>query len=153
MRGINKDNKQCLLKLDYRMIEPLELERTFKGPSLTPLQWTGTSTEIRLLRAWSSLNVSEDRASTNHLPGKPFPVSHHHCCRKLPLYLRKISPFFFFFLKFEAIPPCSVTTGPAKEPVPFPLTAPFYILKVCYQFPWSSLFSRLISPNSLRLFS
>lgn len=149
MRGINKDNKQCLLKLDYRMIEPLELERTFKGPSLTPLQWTGTSTEIRLLRAWSSLNVSEDRASTNHLPGKPFPVSHHHCCRKLPLYLRKISPFF----SLKPFPLVLSQQALLKSLSPSLLLHPFTYWRSAIRFPWSSLFSRLISPSSLRLFS
>lgn len=61
--------------------------------------------------------------------GQPVLLPHCSYSRKHLPYIQSKSPFF----QFETISLRPITTGPAKEPVPFPLTAPFYILKVCYQ--------------------
>ena len=57
-------------------------------------------------------------------------------CKKLISYIQSKPPFF----QFETISPCPVTTDPAKESVPFLLTAPLQILKGCSQvYPEPSL--------------
>ena len=52
---------------------------------------------------------------THHISGQPVPVPHHPHCKRLFPYVQSKSTLF----ELEAISPCSITTNPAKESVPF----------------------------------
>jgi len=83
-----------------------------------------------VLRAPSNLtlSISRDRASTTSGSGQPVPAPHYPYCKTLSPYIQPKSPL----LQSETISPHPITIDPAKESVPFFLTAPSGT-EGCYQ--------------------
>ena len=83
-----------------------------------------------MLRAPSNLtlSISRDRASTTSGGGQPVPAPHYPYCKTLSPYIQPKSPL----LQSETISPHPITIDPAKESVPFFLTAPSGT-EGCYQ--------------------
>ena len=69
-------------------------------------------------------------------------VLHYPQCKRLFPFIQPESPLF----ELEAISPCSVTTGPARESVPFFPVAPLWILTGCSQVSCSLPFSICTAP-------
>ena len=103
-------------------MESLELERTFRGNLVQlPCNEQGYTQLDQVTQGLIQPCLDSLQGwGNNHNTRQPVPVSHHpHCKRHFP-YIQPKFPLF----KLEAISPCSVTTDPAKESVPFSPVAP-----------------------------
>ena len=102
----------------FRIIELFELEGTVKGHLVQlPCSEQGCLQLDRVLTAPSNL-TSLDR--------RPPPLL-ATCASASPLYCKKLFPYIQIkspLLLFETVSPCPIKTDPAKESVPFFLTAP-----------------------------
>ena len=119
------------MTLQKIFIESFELEETFKG-HLVKLHFSEQG-HLQLDQA-SQRRIQPDLECLQGWdfylsPGQPVPVSHNPYCKKLLPYIQSKSPLF----QFETTSPCPATRDPAKESVPFFLTALFEILEGCYK--------------------
>jgi len=115
----------------HRTIESLELERTFKDHLVQlPCNEQGHPQLDQVVRGLIQPCLESLLGwSINHITGQPLSVPYHPRCKML---LSNIQPKLTLF-KLETISPCSITTDPTKESVPFFSVASLYILKGCYQ--------------------
>jgi len=112
---------------NYKIIESLQLEATFKG-HLAQL-FCNEQGHIQLDQAVQSF-VHSDLESLqgqdiHHLSRQPVPMLHHPHCKRLFPYIQPKSPLFNLqWFQGETISPDAITTDPSKESVPFFLVAP-----------------------------
>jgi len=81
--------------------------------------------------------------------GQPVPGPHHPQSKEFLPYIQSKSPLF----QFKAITPCPISTCPCKKSLSSFLVGPLRYWKAAVRSPWSPLFPRLNSPNSLSLSS
>ena len=113
-----------------RVIEPLELEGTFKShlAQLSYNEWGHPQLDQIAQSLVQPPPENLQRWGIHYICGQPVPVPHHSYCKSLLPYIYTKSPLF----NFETISPCPITTDPSDL-----VAAPHYILEGRYQVPKS----------------